>query len=134
MTENDPTQKLIDRVNLAPNAFEMSDVKADLPAEHPDYVVSRLNADKAKANDFLNDASNIYTQKIRKAMSDLLKHQKLEEDISNKRAQYQSEHEKAVISATELESAKTHAGNLSELDQQVQILKQTNLNLEQLKR
>lgn len=73
MTENDPTQKLVDRVNLAPNAFEMSDVKADLPAEHPDYVVSRLNADKAKANDFLNDTSNIYTQKIRKAMSDLLK-------------------------------------------------------------
>ncbi|QEA46260.1 hypothetical protein FGL72_03650 [Leuconostoc citreum] len=273
MTENDPTQKLIDRVNLAPNAFEMSDVKADLPAEHPDYVVSRLNEDKAKANDFLNDTSNIYTQKIRKAMSDLLKqqqaktkaaveqlrdtnvsetvdaqmkeeratefetryaqahqareagyrtavedenarhdntlktlksdfvsdlealkvsvnqeldnwfierskdlqsnlqatvddqvsevtsqaqtetltslkalrdellaqntqslldmHQKLEEDISNKRAQYQSEHEKAMISATELESAKTHAGNLSELEQQVQILKQTNLNLEQ---
>lgn len=273
MTESDPTQKLIDRVNLSPNAFEMSDVKADLPAEHPDYVVSRLNADKAKANDFLNDTSNIYTQKIRKAMSDLLKqqqaktkaaveqlrdtnvsetvdaqmkeeratefetryaqahqareagyrtavegenarhdntlktlksdfvsdlealkvsvnqeldnwfierskdlqsnlqatvddqvsevtsqaqtetltslktlrddllaqntqslldmHQKLEEDISNKRAQYQSEHEKAMISATELESAKTHAGNLSELEQQVQILKQTNLNLEQ---
>lgn len=273
MTENDPTQKLIDRVNLAPNAFEMSDVKADLPAEHPDYVVSRLNADKAKANDFLNDTSNIYTQKIRKAMSYLLKqqqaktktaveqlrdtnvsetvdaqmkeeratefetryaqahqdreagyrtavedenarhdntlktlksdfvsdlealkvsvnqeldnwfierskdlqsnlqatvddqvsevtsqaqtetltslkalrdelvaqntqslldmHQKLEEDISNKRAQYQSEHEKAMISATELESAKTHAGSLSELEQQVQILKQTNLNLEQ---
>ncbi|UVV91732.1 hypothetical protein NX809_05365 [Leuconostoc mesenteroides] len=75
MTENDPTQKLIDRVNLAPSAFEMSDVKADLPAEHPDYVVSRLNADKAKANDFLNDTSNIYTQKIRKAMSDLLKQQ-----------------------------------------------------------
>lgn len=276
MTESDPTQKLIDRVNLAPNAFEMSDVsdvKSDLPAEHPDYVVSRLNADKAKANDFLNDTSNIYTQKIRKAMSDLLKqqqaktkaaveqlrdtnvaetvdaqmkeeratefetryaqahqareagyrtavedenarhdntlktlksdfvsdlealkvsvnqeldnwfierskdlqsnlqvtvddqvsevmsqaqtetltslkalrdellaqntqslldmHQKLEEDISNKRAQYQSEHEKAMISATELESAKTHAGSLSELEQQVQILKQTNLNLEQ---
>ncbi|WP_407631941.1 hypothetical protein [Leuconostoc falkenbergense] len=273
MTESDPTQKLIDRVNLAPNAFEMSDVKADLPAEHPDYVVSRLNADKAKANDFLNDTSNIYTQKIRKAMSDLLKqqqaktkaaveqlrdtnvsetvdaqmkeeratefetryaqahqareagyrtavedenarhdntlktlksdfvsdlealkvsvnqeldnwfierskdlqsnlqatvddqvsevtsqaqtetltslkalrdellaqntqslldmHQKLEEDISHKRAQYQSEHEKVMISATELESAKTHAGNLSELEQQVQILKQTNLNLEQ---
>ncbi|WP_349585163.1 hypothetical protein [Leuconostoc citreum] len=58
-------------------------------------------------------------------------HQKLEEDISNKRAQYQSEHEKAMISATELESAKTHASNLSELEQQVQILKQTNLNLEQ---
>lgn len=58
-------------------------------------------------------------------------HQKLEEDISNKRAQYQSEHEKAMISATELESAKTHAGSLSELEQQVQILKQTNLNLEQ---
>ena len=273
MTESDPTQKLIDRVNLAPSTFEMSDVKADLPAEHPDYVVSRLNTDKAKANDFLNDTSNIYTQKIRKAMSDLLKqqqtktkaaveqlrdtnvsetvdaqmkeeratefetryaqahqareagyrtavedenarhdntlktlksdfvsdlealkvsvnqeldnwfierskdlqsnlqatvddqvsevtsqaqtetltslkalrddllaqntqslldmHQKLEEDISNKRAQYQSEHEKAMISATELESAKTHAGNLSELEQQVQILKQTNLNLEQ---
>lgn len=273
MTESDPTQKLIDRVNLAPNAFEMSDVKADLPAEHPDYVVSHLNADKAKANDFLNDTSNIYTQKIRKAMSDLLKqqqaktkaaveqlrdtnvaetvdaqmkeeratefetryaqahqareagyrtavedenarhdntlktlksdfvsdlealkvsvnqeldnwfierskdlqsnlqstvddqvsevtsqaqtetltslkalrddllaqntqslldmHQKLEEDISHKRAQYQSEHEKAMISATELESAKTHAGNLSELEQQVQILKQTNFNLEQ---
>lgn len=273
MTESDPTQKLIDRVNLTPNAFELSDVKADLPAEHPDYVVSRLNADKAKANDFLNDTSNIYTQKIRKAMSDLLKqqqaktkaaveqlrdtnvsetvdaqmkeerateletryaqahqareagyrtavedenarhdntlktlksdfvsdlealkvsvnqeldnwfierskdlqsnlqatvdnqasevtsqaqtetltslkalrddllaqntqslldmHQKLEEDISNKRAQYQSEHEKAMISATELESAKTHAGSLSELEQQVQILKQTNLNLEQ---
>ncbi|CUW05012.1 Predicted cell-wall-anchored protein SasA (LPXTG motif) [Leuconostoc inhae] len=273
ITENDPTQKLIDRVNLSPNAFEMSDVKADLPAEHPDYVVSRLNADKAKANDFLNDTSNIYTQKIRKAMSDLLKqqqakakaaveqlrdtnvsetvdaqmkeeratefetryaqahqareagyrtavedenarhdntlktlksefvsdletlkvsvnqeldnwfierskdlqsnlqatvddqvsevtsqaqtetltslkalrdellaqntqslldmHQKLEEDISNKRAQYQSEHEKAMISATELESAKTHAGSLSELEQQVQILKQTNLNIEQ---
>lgn len=273
MTESDPTQKLIDRVNLSPNAFEMSDVKADLPAEHPDYVVSRLNADKAKVNDFLNYTSNIYTQKIRKAMSDLLKqqqaktkaaveqlrdtnvsetvdaqmkeeratefetryaqahqareagyrtavedenarhdntlktlksdfvsdlealkvsvnqeldnwfierskdlqsnlqatvddqvsevtsqaqtetltslkalrddllaqntqslldmHQKLEEDISNKRAQYQSEHEKAMISATELESAKTHAGNLSELEQQVQILKQTNLNLEQ---
>lgn len=273
MTESDPTQKLIDRVNLAPNAFEISDVKADLPAEHPDYVVSRLNADKAKANDFLNDTSNIYTQKIRKAMSDLLKqqqaktkasveqlrdtnvaetvdaqmkeeratefetryaqvhqareagyrtavedensrhdntlktlksdfvsdlealkvsvnqeldnwfierskdlqsnlqatvddqvsevtsqaqtetltslkalrddllaqntqslldmHQKLGEDISNKRAQYQSEHEKAMISATELESAKTHAGSLSELEQQVQILKQTNLNLEQ---
>lgn len=273
MTESDPTQKLIDRVNLAPNAFEISDVKADLPAEHSDYVVSRLNADKAKANDFLNDTSNIYTQKIRKAMSDLLKqqqaktkaaveqlrdtnvsetvdaqmkeeratefetryaqahqareagyrtavedenarhdntlktlksdfvtdlealkvsvnqeldnwfierskdlqsnlqatvddqvsevtsqaqtetltslkalrddllaqntqslldmHQKLEEDISNKRAQYQSEHEKAMISATELESAKTHAGSLSELEQQVQILKQTNLNLEQ---
>ncbi|TOZ01355.1 hypothetical protein [Leuconostoc pseudomesenteroides] len=273
MSESDPTQKLIDRVNLAPNTFEMSDVKADLPAEHPDYVVSRLNADKAKANDFLNDTSNIYTQKIRKAMSDLLKqeqaktkaaveqlrdtnvtetveaqmkeeratefetryaqahqareagyrtavedenvrhdntlktlksefvsdletlkvsvnqeldnwfierskdlqsnlqatvndqvsevtsqaqtetltslkalrdellaqntqslidmHQKLEEDISHKRAQYQSEHEKAMISATELESAKTHAGNLSELEQQVQILKQTNLNLEQ---
>lgn len=273
MSESDPTQKLIDRVNLVPTAFEMSDVKSDLPAEHPDYVVSRLNADKAKANDFLNDTSNIYTQKIRKAMSDLLKqqqgktkatveqlrdtnvadtvdaqmkeeratefetryaqahqareagyrtavedenarhdntlktlksdfvsdlealkvsvnqeldnwfiarskdlqsnlqatvndqvsevtsqaqtetltslkalrddllaqntqslldmHQKLEEDISNKRAQYQSEHEKAMISATELESAKTHAGNLSELEQQVQILKQTNLNLEQ---
>ncbi|GEK60954.1 hypothetical protein LCI01_05900 [Leuconostoc citreum] len=273
MTESDPTQKLIDRVNLAPSAFELSDVKADLPAEHPNYVVSRLNADKAKANDFLNDTSNIYTQKIRKAMSDLLKqqqaktkaaveqlrdtnvsetvdaqmkeeratefetryaqahqareagyrtavedenarhdqtlktlksdfvsdlealkvsvnqeldnwfierskdlqsnlqatvadqvsevtsqaqtetltslkalrddllaqntqslldmHQKLEEDISNKRAQYQSEHEKAMISATELESAKTHASNLSELEQQVQILKQTNLNLEQ---
>ncbi|MDI6498407.1 hypothetical protein QMA60_07300 [Leuconostoc suionicum] len=273
ITENDPTQKLIDRVNLAPNAFEISDVKADLPAEHPDYVVSRLNADKAKANDFLNDTSNIYTQKIRKAMADLLKqqqaktkasveqlrdtnvsetvdaqmkeeranefetryarahqareagyrtavedenarhdntlktlksdfvsdlealkvsvnqeldnwflerskdlqsnlqatvndqvsevtsqaqtetltslkalrddllaqntqslrdmHQKLEEDISNKRAQYQSEHEQAMISATELESAKTHAGNLSELEQQVQILKQTNLTLEQ---
>ncbi|WP_273711065.1 hypothetical protein [Leuconostoc mesenteroides] len=273
MTESDPTQKLIDRVNLTPNAFELSDVKADLPAEHPDYVVSRLNADKAKANDFLNDTSNIYTQKIRKAMSDLLKqqqaktkaaveqlrdtnvaetvdaqmkeeratefetryaqahqareagyrtavedenarhdktlktlksdfvsdlealkvsvnqeldnwfierskdlqsnlqatvdnqvsevtsqaqtetltslkalrdellaqntqslldmHQKLEEDISNKRAPYQSEHEKAMISATELESAKTHAGSLSELEQQVQILKQTNLNLEQ---
>lgn len=273
MGESDPTQKLIDRVNLVANAFEMSDVKPDLPAEHPDYVVSRLNADKAKANDFLNDSSNIYTQKIRKAMSDLLKqqqakakaaveqlrdtnvadtvdaqmkeeratefetrygqahqareagyradvedentrhdhtlktlksdfvsdlealkvsvnqeldnwfiersknlqsnlqatvndqvsevtsqaqtetltslktlrdellaqntqslldmHQKLEEDISNKRAQYQSEHEKAMISATELESAKTHAGNLSELEQQVQILKQTNLNLEQ---
>ncbi|MCT4376983.1 hypothetical protein [Leuconostoc suionicum] len=273
VTESDPTQKLIDRVNLTPNAFELSDVKADLPAEHPDYVVSRLNADKAKANDFLNDTSNIYTQKIRKAMSDLLKqqqaktkaaveqlrdtnvsetvdaqmkeeratefetryaqahqareagyrtavedenarqnntlktlksdfvsdlealkvsvnqeldnwfierskdlqsnlqatvddqvsevtsqaqtetltslkalrdellaqntqslldmHQKLEEDISNKRAQYQSEHEKAMISATELESAKTHAGSLSELEQQVQILKQTNLNLEQ---
>lgn len=273
MPESEPTQKLIDRVNLAPNAFEMSDVKDDLPAEHPDYVVSRLNADKAKANDFLNDTSNIYTQKIRKAMSDLLKqqqaktkaaveqlrdtnvaetvdaqmkeerstefetryaqahqareagyrtavedenarhdntlktiksdfvsdlealkvsvnqeldnwfierskdlqsnlqatvddqvsevtsqaqtetltslkalrdellaqntqslldmHQKLEEDISHKRAQYQSEHEKAMISATELESAKTHAGNLSELEQQVQILKQTNLNLEQ---
>ncbi|MCP9327479.1 hypothetical protein KBX09_09550, partial [Leuconostoc mesenteroides] len=75
MTESDPTQKLIDRVNLTPNAFELSDVKADLPAEHPDYVVSRLNADKAKANDFLNDTSNIYTQKIRKAMSDLLKQQ-----------------------------------------------------------
>lgn len=273
MTESDPTQKLIDRVNLTPNAFELSDVKADLPAEHPDYVVSRLNADKAKANDFLNDTSNIYTQKIRKAMSDLLKqqqaktkaaveqlrdtnvaetvdaqmkeeratefetryaqahqareagyrtavedenarhdntlktlksdfvsdlealkvsvnqeldnwfiersrdlqsnlqvtvddqvsevmsqaqtetltslkalrdellaqntqslldmHQKLEEDISNKRSQYQSEHEKAMISATELESAKTHSGSLSELEQQVQILKQTNLNLEQ---
>ncbi|KAA8381415.1 hypothetical protein FD956_03785 [Leuconostoc carnosum] len=273
VTESDPTQKLIDRVNLTPNAFELSDVKADLPAEHPDYVVSRLNADKAKANDFLNDTSNIYTQKIRKAMSDLLKqqqaktkaaveqlrdtnvsetvdaqmkeeratefetryaqahqareagyrtavedentrhdntlktlksdfvsdlealkvsvnqeldnwfierskdlqsnlqatvddqvsevtsqaqtetltslkalrdellaqntqslldmHQKLEEDISNKRAQYQSEHEKAMISATELESAKTHSGSLSELEQQVQILKQTNLNLEQ---
>lgn len=273
MTESDPTQKLIDRVNLTPNAFELSDVKADLPAQHPDYVVSRLSADKAKANDFLNDTSNIYTQKIRKAMSDLLKqqqaktkaaveqlrdtnvsetvdaqmkeeratefetryaqahqareagyrttvedenarhdntlktlksdfvsdlealkvsvnqeldnwfierskdlqsnlqatvddqvsevtsqaqtetltslkalrdellaqntqslldmHQKLEEDISNKRAQYQSEHEKAMISATELESAKTHAGSLSELEQQVQILKQTNLNLEQ---
>ncbi|MDI6545442.1 hypothetical protein QMA57_08165 [Leuconostoc suionicum] len=273
VTESDPTQKLIDRVNLRPNAFELSDVKADLPAEHPDYVVSRLNADKAKANDFLNDTSNIYTQKIRKAMSDLLKqqqaktkaaveqlrdtnvsetvdaqmkeeratefetryaqahqareagyrtavedenarhdhtlktlksefvsdlealkvsvnqeldnwfierskdlqsnlqatvddqvsevtlqaqtetltslkalrdellaqntqslldmHQKLEEDISNKRAQYQSEHEKAMISATKLESAKTHAGSLSELEQQVQILKQTNQNLEQ---
>lgn len=273
MAESDPTQKLIDRVNLAPSAFEMSDVKADLPAEHSDYVVSRLNADKAKANDFLNDTSNIYTQKIRKAMSDLLKqqqaktkaaveqlrdtnvaetvdaqmkeeratefetryaqahqareagyrtaeedenarhdntlktlksdfvsdlealkvsvnqeldnwfiersrdlqsnlqvtvddqvsevmsqaqtetltslkalrdellaqntqslldmHQKLEEDISNKRSQYQSEHEKAMISATELESAKTHSGSLSELEQQVQILKQTNLNLEQ---
>lgn len=273
MTESDSTQKLIDRVNLAPSAFELSDVKADLPAEHPNYVVSRLNADKAKANDFLNDTSNIYTQKIRKAMSDLLKkqqaktkaaveqlrdtnvsetvdaqmkeeraaefetryaqahqareagyrtavedenarhdqtlktlksdfvsdlealkvsvnqeldnwfierskdlqsnlqatvadqvsevtsqaqtetltslkalrddllaqntqslldmHQKLEEDISKKRAQYQSEHEKAMISATELESAKTHASNLSELEQQVQILKQTNLNLEQ---
>ncbi|WP_349585166.1 hypothetical protein [Leuconostoc citreum] len=75
MTESDPTQKLIDRVNLAPSAFELSDVKADLPAEHPNYVVSRLNADKAKANDFLNDTSNIYTQKIRKAMSDLLKQQ-----------------------------------------------------------
>ena len=49
-------------------------------------------------------------------------HQKLEEDISNKREQYQSEHEKAMISATELESAKTHAGSLSELEQQVQIL------------
>lgn len=273
MNESDPTQKLIDHVNLVPSAFELSDVKPDLPAEHPDYVVSRLNADKAKANDFLNDTSNIYTQKIRKAMSDLLKqqqaktkaaveqlrdtnvaetvdaqmkaeratefetryaqahqareagyrtavedenarhdqtlktlksdfvsdlealkvsvnqeldnwfierskdlqsnlqatvadqvsevtsqaqtetltslkalrdellaqntqslldmHQKLEEDISNKRTQYQSEHEKAMISATELESAKTHAGNLSELEQQVQILKQTNLNLEQ---
>ncbi|CCJ66628.1 Predicted cell-wall-anchored protein SasA (LPXTG motif) [Leuconostoc pseudomesenteroides 4882] len=58
-------------------------------------------------------------------------HQKLEEDISNKRSQYQSEHEKAMISATELESAKTHSGSLSELEQQVQILKQTNLNLEQ---
>ncbi|WP_242027561.1 hypothetical protein [Leuconostoc pseudomesenteroides] len=36
-----------------------------------------------------------------------------------------------MINATELESAKTHAGSLSELEQQVQILKQTNLNLEQ---
>ncbi|MBS0941821.1 hypothetical protein JK161_03030 [Leuconostoc mesenteroides] len=271
--ESNPTQKLIDRVNLMPTTFEMSDVQPDLPAEHPDYVISRLNADKAKANDFLNDTSNIYTQKIRKAMADLLKqqqvktkasveqlrdtnvsetvdaqmkeeranefetryarahqareagyrtavedenarhdntlktlksdfvsdlealkvsvnqeldnwflerskdlqsnlqatvndqvsevtsqaqtetltslkalrddllaqntqslrdmHQKLEEDISNKQAQYQSEHEKAMISATELESARTHAGNLSDLEQQVQILKQTNLNLEQ---
>lgn len=273
MPESNPTQKLIDRVNLMPTTFEMSDVQPDLPAEHPDYVISRLNADKAKANDFLNDTSNIYTQKIRKAMADLLKqqqvkteaavkqlrdtnvsetvdaqmkkeranefetryarahqareagyrtavedenarhdntlktlksdfvsdlealkvsvnqeldswflerskdlqsnlqatvndqvsevtsqaqtetltslkalrddllaqntqslrdmHQKLEEDISNKQAQYQSEHEKAMISATELESARTHAGNLSDLEQQVQILKQTNLNLEQ---
>ncbi|CUW10930.1 hypothetical protein [Leuconostoc gasicomitatum] len=273
MPDSDPTQRLIDRVNLAPAAFEISDVKSDLPAEHPDYVISRLNADKAKANDFLNDTSNIYTQKIRKAMSDLLKqqqaktkasveqlretdvsetvdaqmkeeratefetrysqahqardagyrtavedendrhdntlktlksdfisdlealkvsvnqeldnwflerskdlqsnlqmtvddqvsektsqaqtetltslkslrdellaqntqslldmHQKLEENISIKRAQYQTEHQKAMISATELESAKTHAGNLSDLEQQVQILKQTNLTLEQ---
>lgn len=82
MAESDPTQKLIDRVNLAPSAFEMSDVKADLPAEHSDYVVSRLNADKAKANDFLNDTSNIYTQKIRKAMSDLLKQQHIEVEFS----------------------------------------------------
>jgi hypothetical protein len=57
--------------------------------------------------------------------------QKLANDINANQIQYQEAHEKAMISATELESAKTHAGNLSDLEQQVQILKQTNLTLEQ---
>lgn len=271
-SEEDSIQRLIDRVNLAPKSFEITDVSPDLPAEDPNYVFSRLNADKAKANDFLNETSNIYTQKIRKAMADLLKQQqskikasiaklretdvsdtvaaqmnaeraseyesrytlahqareagyratvadeearhedtlkslkntfvsdlealkvsvnqeldnwfierskelhgnlqatvdnqvtevreqsqvesvtslkalrdellaqnsqslvemqqKLAADINGKRAQYQEEHEKALISATQLEGAKTHSGNLSELEQQVQVLKQTNSDLE----
>ncbi|MSB65630.1 hypothetical protein [Leuconostoc lactis] len=269
-------QLLIDRVNLSLKSFELTDVSPDLPAEDRNYVFSRLNADKIKANSFLNETSNIYTQKIRKQMADLLKQQqakaqasiaklretdvsdtvrarmdaeraseyasrytmahqareagyratvadedarhentlkslknsyvsdlealkvsvnqeldnwfierskellgnlqttvenqvaevqeqsqaesvtslkalrdellaqnsqslvemqqKLDEDINGKRAQYQEAHEKAVISATQLESAKTHTNNLSDLEQQIQVLKQSNLALgEQLK-
>ncbi|MET3356718.1 UNVERIFIED_ORG: hypothetical protein ABIC58_000065 [Leuconostoc holzapfelii] len=272
-TEIDPNQKLIDQVAVSLNGFQLSDVPTDLPAEDANYVLSRLNADKKKANDFLNETSNIYTQRIRKTLSELLKQQqsqtndeiarlretnvseqvesqlkgeradeyearytqahkareagyrvavtdendrheqtltklksqfvndlealkvsvnkelddwflsrskelytnlestvanqvsevqtqaqaetltslkilrddllakngdslltmqqKLEADLDNKRAQYQEEHEKAVLSATELESAKAHTGNLSDLQQQVEILTQSKLALEE---
>jgi hypothetical protein len=74
---SEQTQKLIDRVNLVPSTFEVSDVKSDLPAESVDYVQSRLNADRVKANAFLEDTSTIYTQKIRQAMTELLQKQQL---------------------------------------------------------
>ncbi|CUR63631.1 Predicted cell-wall-anchored protein SasA (LPXTG motif) [Leuconostoc inhae] len=273
ISDSEQTQKLIDRVNLVPSTFEVSDVKSDLPAESVDYVQSRLNADRVKANAFLEDTSTIYTQKIRQAMTELLQkqqlktkatvdemretdvtqtvdtqlkservtefetryaqrhqaretdyhtavtdenmrhettltslksnyvndlealkvsvsqeldhwylerskvlqnnlqatvddqvseakvqayeitvtslkalrdellaqntkslmtmQQKLEEDINTNRGQYQEAHEKALISATQLESAKTHFNNLSDLEKQIQVLKQSNTQLEQ---
>ncbi|CAM3169284.1 hypothetical protein [Leuconostoc rapi] len=273
LSDSEQTQKLIDRVNLVPSTFEVSDVKNNLPAENVDYVQSRLNSDRVKANTFLEDTSTIYTQKIRQVMTELLQkqqlkikatvdemretdvtqtvetqlkaervnefetryaqrhqarevdyhtavtdenmrhetaltslksnyvndleslkvsvsqeldhwylerskvlqnnlqatvddqvseakvqayeitvtslkamrdelmaqntkslmtmQQKLEEDINTNRGQYQEAHEKALISATQLESAKTHFNNLSDLEKQIQVLKQSNTQLEQ---
>ncbi|WP_349550046.1 hypothetical protein [Leuconostoc pseudomesenteroides] len=66
-------QQLIDQIDIQPIAFPIQGETKVLPAESENYVQARLNADKEKANRFLNDTSLLYTQKVRKALSEYLK-------------------------------------------------------------
>lgn len=57
--------------------------------------------------------------------------EKLAKDLAVKQAQFQKEHQTALVTATELAAAKTHVANLGDLEQQIQVLKTTNGELEQ---
>ncbi|WP_349535111.1 hypothetical protein [Leuconostoc citreum] len=78
-------QQLIDEIDIRPKAFPIDGETKVLPAESDNYVQARLNADKLKANRFLNDTSLLYTQKVRKALSEYLKTNqvKLAEEVTS---------------------------------------------------
>ncbi|MGR8808960.1 hypothetical protein [Leuconostoc citreum] len=77
-------QQLIDQIDIQPIALPIQGETKVLPAESENYVQSRLNADKEKANRFLNDTSLLYTQKVRKALSEYLKQEqsKLADEVT----------------------------------------------------
>lgn len=66
-------QGIIDHINLQPQVFPVDKVAKDLPAESPEYVQARLNADKVKANNFLTETSLMYTRKVRQTLAQHLK-------------------------------------------------------------
>ncbi|MCK8605721.1 hypothetical protein LNP18_06335 [Leuconostoc citreum] len=69
----DEEQSLIDLIDLKTVLFPVETDIKPVPAESEDYILSMLNADRIKANDFLSETSLMYTQKVRKTLADFLK-------------------------------------------------------------
>ncbi|MGR8822873.1 hypothetical protein [Leuconostoc citreum] len=65
-------QKLIDQVKLQPKGFDVSKDLQEVAPVNEQYVQSQLNQERRKANTFLDETSTMYTQKVRKALADLL--------------------------------------------------------------
>lgn len=77
-------QQLIDQIDIQPIVLTIQGETKVLPAESEDYVQARLNADKEKANRFLNETSLLYTQKVRQTLSEYLKQEqgKLADEVT----------------------------------------------------
>lgn len=73
VSQYDNEQKLIDQIDLKASLFPVAETVESVPVESENYIDTRVNADKVKANNFLSETSLMYTQKVRKALSDHLK-------------------------------------------------------------
>ncbi|WP_349584371.1 hypothetical protein [Leuconostoc citreum] len=73
VSQYEDEQKVIDQIDLKASLFPVTESLKDVPVESENYIDARVNADKAKANNFLSETSLMYTQKVRKALSDHLK-------------------------------------------------------------
>lgn len=78
VSQYDNEQKLIDQIDLKATLFPVAETVESVPVESENYIDARVNADKVKANNFLSETSLMYTQKVRKALSDFLKKSQLE--------------------------------------------------------
>jgi len=87
-------QKLIDQVKLQPKGFDVSKDLQEVAPVNEQYVQSQLNQERRKANTFLDETSTMYTQKVRKALAELL--HRLNE---NKKERLQALQQTDVLSA-----------------------------------
>ncbi|MGO2909134.1 MAG: hypothetical protein ACTICO_04395 [Leuconostoc citreum] len=87
-------QKLIDQVKLHPKGFDVSKDLQDVAPVNEQYVQAQLNQERRKANTFLDETSTMYTQKVRKALAELL--HRLNE---NKKERLQALQQTDVLSA-----------------------------------
>ena len=87
-------QKLIDQVKLHPKGFDVSKDLQEVAPVNEQYVQAQLNQERRKANTFLDETSTMYTQKVRKALAELL--HRLNE---NKKERLQALQQTDVLSA-----------------------------------
>lgn len=68
-----PTQSLVDGVDIQTPLFVVDGDAKSLPADSENYVVTSLNAEKQKANDFLTETSNVLTREVQSKLASILK-------------------------------------------------------------
>lgn len=68
-----PTQKLVDNIDLQTPLFIIAGETRSLPADNENYVVASLNLEKQKANDFLTETSNVLTREVQSKLANILK-------------------------------------------------------------
>ncbi len=68
-----PTQKLVDNIDLQTPLFIITGETRSLPADNENYVVASLNLEKQKANDFLTETSNVLTREVQSKLANILK-------------------------------------------------------------